>query len=75
MVYVARNPKDACVSYYHHYKHVFGDTYQFKGGFEDFAEHYKKGYVNYGSYWAHIKVRLLLKHNLPTPENLLTCHI
>lgn len=34
VVYVARNPKDMCVSYYHHCRHV----YNMKGTFEEFAE-------------------------------------
>ena len=37
VVYVARNPKDCCVSYFHH-KKLLSDTYGFEGSFTDFEQ-------------------------------------
>ncbi|KDR09671.1 hypothetical protein L798_00767, partial [Zootermopsis nevadensis] len=39
VVYIARNPKDMCVSYYHYCKLV----HNMKGSFEDFCELFLKG--------------------------------
>ena len=56
VVYVARNPRDCCVSYYHH-QTLFDEGYRFTGDFEDFARLFRKGMLNYGDYWSHLKVR------------------
>ena len=56
VVYVCRNAKDACVSYYYHYK-LWEDFYDFRGNFEDFAELFMRGETQYGDFFAHLKVR------------------
>ncbi len=58
VVYVCRNPRDACVSYYHHQR-LWDEGYRFKGSFEDFAKLFRKGILSYGSYWSHLKVGLI----------------
>lgn len=50
IVYVARNPKDAAISYYHHYRGING----YKGTFEDFLDGFMNGHVLYGSYFEHV---------------------
>lgn len=54
VVYVARNPRDCCVSYYHH-QTLFDEGYRFTGEFEDFARLFREGMLNYGDYWSHLK--------------------
>jgi len=54
VVYVARNPRDCCVSYYHH-QALFDEGYRFTGDFEDFSRLFREGMLNYGNYWSHLK--------------------
>ena len=53
VVYVCRNPLDACVSYYHH-------TLLFFQGHEvsldTFEKMFMEGRLDYGDYWYHLKV-------------------
>ena len=53
VVYVCRNPKDTCVSYYHHCR-LFADEHP--EDFEHFADMFMSGNIFYGSYWSHLKV-------------------
>ena len=55
VIYVCRNPKDCCVSYFHHYQ-LFEEGYKFKGNFADFAGLFLEGALEYGPYWDHLKV-------------------
>ncbi|XP_076358496.1 sulfotransferase 1C2-like isoform X1 [Tachypleus tridentatus] len=49
-IYVARNPKDCCVSFYHHTKML--TEYQFTDGtFEDFFEIFLNGKTDFGDYF------------------------
>lgn len=50
IVYVARNPKDAAISYYHHYNGVNG----FKGTFTDYLDGFLDGSLMFGSYYNHV---------------------
>ncbi|UYV80975.1 hypothetical protein LAZ67_19002332 [Cordylochernes scorpioides] len=50
-VYVTRNPKDACVSLYHHAKGFA--NYNFDGTFDDFFELFIQGKADYGDYFDH----------------------
>lgn len=52
VVYVARNPKDACVSYYHH--NLSLPNHCFTGNFQQFADLFEEGLHAYGSYWHHL---------------------
>ena len=53
VIYVCRNPKDTCVSYFHHTALLFPD---FKETFEHFETMFMQGKLEYGSYWYHLKV-------------------
>ncbi|KAK3926899.1 Luciferin sulfotransferase [Frankliniella fusca] len=50
VVYVARDPKDMCVSYYHHCRLI----YNMKGSFEEFAELFLQDKAPVGPMWSHI---------------------
>ena len=56
VIFVCRNPKDTCVSFYHHYNNF--PEYQFKGSFQEFAQMFLDGTTEYGSYWTMLKVFL-----------------
>lgn len=51
MIYTVRNPKDAVVSVYHHFKNVHG----YVGSFTDMMDGYLKGEIIYGSYFNHVE--------------------
>ncbi|XP_067134026.1 sulfotransferase 1C2-like [Centruroides vittatus] len=52
-IYVARNPKDCCVSFYYHTK-LFS-PYNFENGtFEDYFEVFIRGEVDWGDYFDHL---------------------
>ncbi|XP_055936144.1 sulfotransferase 1 family member D1-like [Argiope bruennichi] len=48
-IYIARNPKDCCVSYYYHHL-----SHRFDGDFNDFFELFFKGDINFGDYFEHL---------------------
>ncbi|GLV32781.1 Sulfotransferase 2 [Carabus blaptoides fortunei] len=50
IIYVARNPKDTCVSYYYHCRLIEG----YSGNFEDFSKLFLSGHVCFGSFWQHV---------------------
>ncbi|XP_067134030.1 sulfotransferase 1C2-like [Centruroides vittatus] len=52
-IYVARNPKDCCVSFYHHTKN--GELYNFTDGtFDEYFELFINGKTDYGDYFDHL---------------------
>lgn len=51
ILYICRNPKDTCVSYYHHCRVAEG----FAGTFEDFCELFMAGRVSFSPYLKHVK--------------------
>ena len=53
VIYVCRNPKDCCVSFYYH--SLLVENNHMKNGFAEFAKRFMKGQIEYGSYWAHLK--------------------
>lgn len=53
IIYVARNPKDNAVSYYHHHR-MSTFLGNFKGSWEEFLTHYMKGHLVYGSWFDHV---------------------
>ena len=55
VIYVSRNPKDTCVSWYHHIKIRMDedkDPVGFKGTFDDLAKMFLEGHTVYGDYWT-----------------------
>ncbi len=57
VIFVGRNPKDCCVSYFHHTNLI--PSYNFKGDFDDFADLFLNDELEYGSYWDILKVNQL----------------
>ena len=55
VIFVCRNPKDTCVSFYHH--HALFPDYKMKPNFPDFANLFLQGALEYGSYWTMLKVK------------------
>lgn len=53
VVYVARNPLDAAVSYYHFHRGVI--TMGFMGDFETFWKYFQGNLITWCPYWIHIK--------------------
>ncbi|XP_058805332.1 sulfotransferase 1C4-like [Phymastichus coffea] len=53
VVYVARNPKDMAVSYYHFHKTV--KAYDYCGDFETFWNYFQNDKVSWSPYWEHLK--------------------
>ncbi|KAG8175102.1 hypothetical protein JTE90_014683 [Oedothorax gibbosus] len=49
-IFVTRNPKDCCVSFYHHTKNVFAYMFQ-NGEFDDYFELFMEGKVDFGDYY------------------------
>ncbi|EFA11828.1 luciferin sulfotransferase [Tribolium castaneum] len=50
IIYVARNPKDVCVSFFNHEKLISG----YSGTFDEFCELFLDGKVLYAPYWHHV---------------------
>ncbi|KAK7020154.1 hypothetical protein SK128_022300 [Halocaridina rubra] len=59
IVYVARNPKDVCVSLYYFMKNRPDMTVD--GNFEDFVESFMDAKMTFSPYWAHLKQAWKLK--------------
>ena len=53
VLYVCRNPKDTCVSYFHH-TGVWQEEY--REDYDHFEEMFLNGTFMHGSYWHHLKV-------------------
>eukprot|EP01024_Parvocaulis_polyphysoides_P020198 TRINITY_DN19361_c0_g1_i2.p1 TRINITY_DN19361_c0_g1~~TRINITY_DN19361_c0_g1_i2.p1 ORF type:complete len:346 (+),score=52.94 TRINITY_DN19361_c0_g1_i2:247-1284(+) len=53
-IFMARNPKDVCVSFFCHAK-GFKNIYEFEDGkFDDFFEYFMNGEVDFGDYFNHL---------------------
>ncbi|KAH8028633.1 hypothetical protein HPB51_017851 [Rhipicephalus microplus] len=52
-IYVARNPYDCCVSFYHHTKNFAVYHYE-DGTFDDFLDKFVDGKVDFGDYFDHL---------------------
>ena len=62
-----RNPKDACVSFFHMDKLMSHHGMREDYDFEDYATKiYMKGKVVYGSYWEHVNVSMKLMNMVHT---------
>ncbi len=56
VIFVGRNVKDTCVSFFHHEKLLPNQGLDQEADFNKYAEHYMRGEVIYGNYWTHLKV-------------------
>ncbi|XP_071539018.1 sulfotransferase 1C4-like [Panulirus ornatus] len=64
VIYVARNPKDVCFSWYNFLRNLPGEKYkEFEGEFAEFVEGFKAGYILYSPYWEHIQEAWQLRHH------------
>ena len=54
VIYVCRNPKDVCVSFYHHTTDVMVHS-EFQGSFDQYADLFMEGKLVYGGYFDHLK--------------------
>lgn len=61
VVYVARNPKDVLVSYFHLNK--MWRSIQYTNDFETFFDYFQKDQVYWSPYWSHVKEAWNLRHN------------
>ncbi|XP_063791374.1 sulfotransferase 1A1-like [Pseudophryne corroboree] len=60
IIYVARNPKDVFISYYHFYR--MATVHPEPGTFEEFLDEFIKGTVCYGSWSDHVKSWWKIRH-------------
>ena len=63
VIYVSRNPKDACVSWYYHTLTMNEGHYGFIGTFQDIAKLFRKGATLNGDYFNHIKGAWMRKYH------------
>lgn len=54
-IYVARNPRDACVSYYHFCRDSLGGNQYRDATFDEFFEEFVRGDVPYGDFFDHVR--------------------
>ncbi|KAH6931977.1 hypothetical protein HPB50_002411 [Hyalomma asiaticum] len=59
-IYIARNPWDVCVSFYHMMKNVNIFAFQ-DGTFEDFVDAFVSGNFGYGDYFEHVAAGYALR--------------
>ena len=52
VIYVARDPRDVCVSYFNHYQVMPGHGYV--GDFSQFAKLFQNGLLLFGDFWHHL---------------------
>ncbi|XP_049272531.1 sulfotransferase ssu-1-like [Rhipicephalus sanguineus] len=52
-IYVVRNPKDCCVSFFHHTKKTKAYNFE-QGTFEDYLQLFIKGETSFGDYFQHL---------------------
>lgn len=54
-IYVARDPRDACVSYYHFCRDSLGGNQYRNATFDQFFEEFVRGEVPYGDFFDHVR--------------------
>ena len=59
IIYLARNPKDLCVSFYHH--EMLLQNHGWTGSFDDYVDQFQNGQVAYGNYIDHLAMGLSMK--------------
>ncbi|XP_011883460.1 PREDICTED: sulfotransferase 1C4-like [Vollenhovia emeryi] len=61
IIYVARNPRDVIISWYHFLKENT-KIYQYQGTFEQFCDQFISNHTIYEPYWEHIKEAWTMRH-------------
>ncbi|XP_037082658.1 luciferin sulfotransferase-like [Pollicipes pollicipes] len=62
IVYVARNPKDTVVSYYHH-NLLFKGLYEFRGDFKTFVDLFMANILPWCPYWENLRQAWSRRHH------------
>ena len=60
VVFVCRNPKDTCVSFFNHFQTIPGYEVKDSTTFADFAQLWMDGNMEFGNYWFMLKVRFTI---------------
>ncbi|XP_011702932.1 PREDICTED: sulfotransferase 1C4-like isoform X2 [Wasmannia auropunctata] len=60
IIYVARNPRDVVVSYYHFQKTL--KRSDFHGTFEQFCNNFMNNHLHWSPYWEHVKEAWAMRH-------------
>ena len=55
VIYVCRNPKDTCVSYFFHMTDALANMYRYEGTFDQYIDQFMNGKLKYGNYFHHLK--------------------
>lgn len=61
VIYVARNPRDVVVSYYHH--HRMWATHGYTGDFKKFFDYFINEQLMWSPFWSHIKEAWEMRHH------------
>ncbi|XP_053376085.1 sulfotransferase 1A2-like isoform X2 [Mercenaria mercenaria] len=71
ILFVQRNPKDICVSYYNHHKKVL--EYEYDGKFENYVNRFLEGHVDYGSWFDYtLEWEKVIKDNKGYPIHVMS---
>lgn len=71
IIFVQRNPKDICVSFYNHHKKVV--EYDYDGKFDHYVNRFLKGLVDYGSWFDYtLEWEKVIKDNPDYPFHLIS---
>ncbi|KYN08201.1 Sulfotransferase 1C4 [Cyphomyrmex costatus] len=60
IIYVARNPRDVVVSWYHFHKEM--PRYSYPGTFEQFCDNFMNNHTIWSPYWEHVKEAWMMRH-------------
>ncbi len=60
---VIRNPKDTCVSMFHHEKLMPNSGLDKNASFDDYSKLFMEGKLFYGDYWTFLKVNIINPHH------------
>lgn len=71
IVFVQRNPKDICVSFYNHHAKIL--EYEFNGTWENYVIRFLNGYVDYGSWFDYtLSWEQVIKNNPDLPVYIIS---
>ncbi|XP_052218476.1 sulfotransferase 1A1-like isoform X2 [Dreissena polymorpha] len=71
IVFVQRNPKDICVSFFNHHSKIV--EYDFNGKFENYVNRFLKGLVDYGSWFEYtLEWEKIIRDNPEHPFHMMS---